>query len=107
VSAEGAEGAANERTALAWQRTALALLAGAALLSRLTLDALGAAALVGLAVAVPLAGWVLVESRLRYLQQTGERRRPRPRGGRFPTALTVATLALAATELTALLRTGA
>ncbi len=95
-------GASNERTALAWQRTALALLAAAALLSRLTLDTLGPVALVSLGVALPLTGWVLVESRLRYLDQTAQRPRRRPRGGRFPTALTVALLVIAATELAAL-----
>jgi uncharacterized membrane protein YidH (DUF202 family) len=95
-------GASNERTALAWQRTALALLAGAAVLSRVTLDTLGALALLSVAVALPMTGWVLVESRLRYLDRTGDRRRSRPRGGRAPTALLVATLAFAATELAAI-----
>ena len=38
-------GVGNERTALAWQRTALALVAGSAILTRLTFDRLGAVAL--------------------------------------------------------------
>jgi uncharacterized membrane protein YidH (DUF202 family) len=43
-------GVSNERTALAWQRTALALLAGAAILSGLTLERLGLVAFVALGV---------------------------------------------------------
>ncbi|WP_148572929.1 DUF202 domain-containing protein [Nocardioides caldifontis] len=92
-----ADGAAPERTTLAWQRTALTVLAGALLVSRLTLDALGPAAFVVVVVAIPLALWVLVESRLRH-------RRGHPQGGRSAAVLTVAVVALALTELGALLR---
>lgn len=95
-------GLGNERTALAWQRTALALVAGSAILARLTFDRLGVLALVSVVVALPLSVWVLVESRGRYAHDAGVRRRRRPRGGRAPAALTVATAVLALTELAAL-----
>jgi uncharacterized membrane protein YidH (DUF202 family) len=90
-------GTAGARTALAWQRTALTVLAGALVLSRLTLDALGPAAFVVVVVSVPLAVWVLVESRFRH-------RRGTLQGGRAAAGLTAAVVALAATELVALLR---
>ena len=95
-------GTANERTALAWQRTALALVAGAALLTRLTLDRLGWFAVASVLVAGPLAGWVFVESRLRYAQAAAVRTRLRPRDGRAPFALMLATVVVAAVELAAL-----
>ncbi|MGH3314850.1 MAG: DUF202 domain-containing protein, partial [Nocardioidaceae bacterium] len=49
----------NERTALAWQRTALALLAGSAIVARLTVDRIGALAVLSLVVVLPLATWVM------------------------------------------------
>ncbi len=48
-------GIGNERTALAWQRTALAVLAAAAILSRLTFDRLGLLALVSVGASAPIA----------------------------------------------------
>lgn len=96
-------GQANERTALAWQRTALSLVAGSALLTRLTFERLGPLALVSVGVALPLSLWVFLESRGRYAHDAGLRRRTRSRGGRAPTALMVATVAIAATELAAVL----
>ena len=98
----GDVGAANERTALAWQRSALALIAGAVLLARLTWSTLGPVALVVLSVALVLSSWVFVESRGRYAHDAGMRRRPRSRGGRAPLALAVATALIGATELAAL-----
>jgi uncharacterized membrane protein YidH (DUF202 family) len=98
------EGRANERTALAWQRTALSLMAGTAILARLTFDRLGVAAVVVLGVALLLAMWVLVESRGRYEHDTGRRPRPRSRGGRAPATLAVATVVVGLTETAALLR---
>lgn len=97
------EGLQNERTALAWQRTALSLVAGAAVMARLTWGSLGAGALTLLAAAVGLALWVFVESRNRYAHSARVRRRPRPRGGRAPLALATAATLVAATELWALL----
>ncbi|WP_460800078.1 DUF202 domain-containing protein [Nocardioides pacificus] len=98
----GAEGLANERTALAWQRTALSLMAACAIMARLTFADLGGAAFVPLGLALLLAGWVFVESRGRYAHDAGLRPRPRRRSGRAPTTLAVATVLLGATELGAL-----
>jgi uncharacterized membrane protein YidH (DUF202 family) len=98
------EGRANERTALAWQRTALALMAGTAILARLTFDRLGIAAVVVLGFALVLAAWVLIESRGRYEHDTGRRPRARSRSGRAPAALAVATVVVGLTETAALLR---
>lgn len=95
-------GAGNERTALAWQRTSLAVLAGAAVLSRVTFATLGLFALASLAVGVPLAGWLFLESRARYLHDAGVRVRPASRGGRAPLMLTIATLAIGITAMAAL-----
>ncbi|WP_235736568.1 DUF202 domain-containing protein [Nocardioides alcanivorans] len=47
-------GIANERTALAWQRTALSLVAGAAIIARLAVDETGPAVLVPLFIAALL-----------------------------------------------------
>jgi uncharacterized membrane protein YidH (DUF202 family) len=92
----------NERTALAWQRTALALLAGSAIVARLTVDRIGALAVLSLVVVLPLAIWVMVESRGRYSHDAGVRQRLRPRGGRAPFVLAAATVLIALTELAAL-----
>jgi uncharacterized membrane protein YidH (DUF202 family) len=97
-------GIANERTALAWQRTALSLATGAAVLARLTFDRLGVVAVVALAAALALALWVLVESRGRYAHDAAVRLRDRPRGGRAPAALAAATVLVGLTEVAALLR---
>lgn len=99
-----AAGRQNERTALAWQRTALSLLAGAAVLSRLTYERLGILSLVSFALALPLCLWVFVESRGRYRHDAGVRLRARPRGGRAPALLTAGLVWMALTELTAIMR---
>ncbi len=96
-------GIGNERTALAWQRTALSLIAGSAVLTRLTFDRLGLLALVSVGVAAPLGLWLFLESRGRYEHDAGLSRRPLRRGGRAPLALALATSAVALTELAALL----
>lgn len=54
--------APQERTALAWRRTGLALLVGALTIGRLTLDTLGAVVVLPTVLAAALAGWVLVEA---------------------------------------------
>ena len=96
-------GVYNERTALAWQRTALSLLAGAAVVARLAFDDLGLPAVIGFLVVLPLVAWVMWESQGRYHQHAGVRPRARPRGGRAPAALTVVAVVVALTELAALL----
>jgi uncharacterized membrane protein YidH (DUF202 family) len=95
-------GVHNERTALAWQRTALALLAGSAVVARLTLDRIGVLAVVSVAVTMPLALWVMVESRGRYAHDAWVRRRPRSRGGRAPAVLAMVAVLIGLTELAAL-----
>jgi uncharacterized membrane protein YidH (DUF202 family) len=97
-------GTSTERTELAWQRTALSLVAGSAVIARLTFARLGTLALTALLVAVPLSLWVLVESRLRYRVHASTRRPVRTRGGGPAAALALGTVAVAAVELAALLR---
>lgn len=98
-------GRQNERTALAWQRTALSLLAGAAILSRLTYQRLGILSLVSLALALPLCIWVFVESSARYRHDAGIRLRS-SRGGKAPAALTAGLVCIGLTELAAIIRPG-
>ncbi|QTR03675.1 DUF202 domain-containing protein [Saccharothrix algeriensis] len=92
-------GVQNERTALAWQRTALAMIAGSAVLTRLTVDRVGPPALVGLAVTVSLGLVVLVAARWRYR----EGRRGRVGGGGLPIAVAAGTVVMVLVELAALL----
>ncbi|MGM5068684.1 DUF202 domain-containing protein [Rhodococcus qingshengii] len=95
-------GAQNERTALAWHRTALSLLTAAAILARLAFDRIGvfgfATVLAGLVVTMGL----FLESRARYQDHAGIRRRPRPRDGIAGAALTVLILVFTVTELAVL-----
>ena len=95
-------GEGNERTALAWQRTALSLVAGSAMLSRVTLHQLGAVALLCFGVVAPLGLLVFWESGERYRHDTGFSPRRPARGGRAPAAIAVATLVMGVTELAAL-----
>ena len=98
-----ANGAQNERTALAWQRTALSLMAGSTLAVRLSVDELGVPALIGAGIAFPLALWVFVESRGRYRHDARLRPRDRARGGRAGAALASAMALLGSLELAAIL----
>jgi uncharacterized membrane protein YidH (DUF202 family) len=97
-------GIGNERTALAWQRTALALFTASAILTRLTAERLGLFSVLSVGVGAPLACWLFLESRGRYRHDAGQRRRQRDRGGRAPFALAFATIVLGSTEMVALLR---
>lgn len=94
-----ARGAGVERTTLAWQRTALALVAGSAFLSRLTFERLGVAALLSVVVAAPLGCWLVAASRTRSRRAPGSGLYAR--GGLAPALLTAATAAVAVTELLA------
>jgi uncharacterized membrane protein YidH (DUF202 family) len=103
---EAKPGVHTERTALAWQRTAVALLAGAAIVARLVLVRLGEVAVVCVVVALPVTLWVLWEGRSRYRREAVPRalRAPTDWGGaRTPAALAAATALIALIELTALI----
>ncbi len=97
-------GIANERTALAWQRTALSLVAGAAIVARIGAEEAGSLIVVIMGVAVVLGVWVLAESSGRYRHSSGSKERARGRGGRAALALAIATALIAVGELTVLLR---
>jgi uncharacterized membrane protein YidH (DUF202 family) len=94
----------NERTALAWQRTALSLVVASVVLGRLTFARVGYLTVVLLAPAALISLWVFAESRWRYAQQRGLRHRSRPRGGRAAARLSLAAALLAVTEAVALAR---
>lgn len=104
---EAKPGVHTERTALAWQRTAVALLTGAAIVSRLTLVRLGAPAVTCVVVALPVTLWVLWKGRSRYRRQAvppPALPAPADRGGaRTPAALAAVTALIALIELTALI----
>ncbi|MFC9553789.1 DUF202 domain-containing protein [Rhodococcus sp. NPDC056960] len=90
-------GLADERTSLAWQRTALAVAAGGALFGRLTFARLGIVALTVLVFAIALSLCALHESGTRY-----RRHERQARGGRTTLTLSTATSLLAAIEAVAL-----
>lgn len=98
-------GAQPERTALAWQRTALASATGAAIIARHTGEALGPAAVLVLLATLALAGAAFVLGRRRYGMTPGEP--TRRRDGRAPFALALAVTTMALTELLALMTEGA
>jgi hypothetical protein len=103
--AKGDPGLANERTALAWQRTALSLMASTGVMARLTWSRLGLFAVLTLTIALTLAVWVFFESRGRYSHDAGTHGRTGPRGGRAPAFVATIIALLAATELVALAAT--
>lgn len=97
-------GAQQERTALAWRRTGLALVVAAVTIGRLTLDSLGPVVVVPTAIVAVLAGWVVVTAlRARRLA------RPHPgepsfsvlADGRLPGVVTVVLGTLAVAEVSA------
>ncbi len=61
-----ARGAQNERTALAWNRTALSVVVTAAIVSRLAVESIGPIALFAVVAALPVSGWLVLASRRRY-----------------------------------------
>lgn len=89
-----ADSAAPERTALAWQRTALSLAVAAVVIGRLTLGSLGPVAVLGAALAALFAAAVLLSRRV--LDRPVERR-----GGAVPLLLTLAVLTLGVVEVVA------
>jgi putative membrane protein len=88
----GPHDTAPQRTQLAWQRTALSLVVAALVLLRLTMDTLGPVALATCGIAVSTAVWAALESR----------QERRPQRSRPAALLTCSVVALAATELAAL-----
>lgn len=113
MSAATDRGAQPERTALAWQRTALATAAGSAIVARHTVGPLGPGALIVMAASLVLALTAFVLGRRRYLAgptgsrftTDGVRRRwalPR-RDGVAPALLSLAVGGIALTELAAVL----
>ena len=100
----GDPAAPQERTALAWRRTGLALLIGALTIGRLTLDALGPAVVVPTALAAALAGWVIIAAlRTRRLARAhpGEPSFSVLADGRLPGVVAALVGALALGELIA------
>lgn len=92
-------GLSNERTSLAWQRTALAGLAAAALATRLTWETIGAASVVPLALALGITGWLTREGSRRYTSATDRRR---TRDGHAPVVLTLLAAAVGALQIAVL-----
>lgn len=92
-------GVARERTALAWQRTALSLVAGAAIIARLAIGEAGAFVLLPLTAAALLAAWVFVDGTARYRRSTREAATRPGRDARAPLCLVVAATLIATTEL--------
>lgn len=119
MSPDGAGGSppptSGSRTVLAWQRTAFALLAGAALLTRLTAGRLGAASLAAPVAAAPLAVWLLWVGAARARGRgsaAGSGAGPAAGAadgaadGRLPAAVCAVTVVVGLTELAALLLGG-
>ena len=92
-------GLAPERTALAWQRTALAIMFGTLVLARLTVGRIGPIALAVVAVSIPLSLWVFQQSNVRYDPTPGSRLG----GGKRAFAVTLTVLLAGGAEAAALL----
>ncbi|TFV53964.1 DUF202 domain-containing protein [Geodermatophilus sp. DF01-2] len=97
-------GAQNERTALAWRRTALALLAAALVGARLLVSDGWAAGLWAVVLVLPASAWVLWMANRRYAKASaalaGRTALP---DGRLPTAVAAVTVGLGLMELQYLL----
>ena len=96
-------GLGNERTTLAWQRTALSVVAGAAIVGRLTLEGIGVVTVLATGVAAVIGLLLFVEGRDRYRRNAGARHGPPPPDARSTLALSIAVAILAGTELSALM----
>lgn len=94
---------APERTALAWQRTALSVVVAASVVAKVHLTEDHVLPLVGTAASLLLGLAVLAEAFLRERRRAA--RRPcRARGGRVSALLALAVLAVLASELVAMLQ---
>lgn len=97
-------GLQNERTTLAWQRTALGLLVTGVLAARAWLELAVAAGVSVVLVTLVLAGAVVVASRSRYVCAVGERPAPLTPSSSLMVALAGGTAVLGVTVLGELLR---
>lgn len=95
-------GVQNERTALAWQRTALSMMAASIAATRLAYGAVGPLALADLLVALPLSAAVLWVSRVRYRKRAGLNPAAPWSTGLIGALLVASLLVVAAIELAAL-----
>ncbi|MGH8775483.1 MAG: DUF202 domain-containing protein [Jiangellaceae bacterium] len=93
------DGLSGERTALAWVRTALALLAAVLLAGRLAADRLGVVAAAFVLLAVPMAAVVLAGARRRYRAAHAAPAPTSGRDGRLPASVAVLVVVLALAEL--------
>ena len=98
-------GAQNERTALAWHRTALSVIVAAALVSRLAMTSIGPVAFSTLVVAVPVSVWIMLTSVRRYRRRLGWMHRvvPSRRDGRAEFGLAAVVMLLGVVEIAAVL----
>jgi uncharacterized membrane protein YidH (DUF202 family) len=96
----GGDSAPNARTALAWTRTALALLGSILLATRVVVDRLGLATAAFAVVALPLGVAVLVGTGRRYRSaRVALRTRAGLPDGRLPAGVAVLLVVLAVIEL--------
>lgn len=95
-SPEEAHGAQNERTSLAWSRTALSVVVTAAIVSRLAVESIGPAALLAVVAALPVSIWLVLASRRRYRRRLDwtERAPLLIRDGRFEFAVSAVTVVM-------------
>lgn len=96
-------GLQQERTALAWRRTGLALVVGVLTVGRLSMEALGAIVVLPAVLALTAALWVVAASlrRGRFAATSGVEAGFRDvlRDGRLPAAMALVVLVLCAVEL--------
>lgn len=95
----------DERTALAWTRTGLAVLVASLIVARLTLERLGPVSVVMAALGPVVTVAIVVSSRRRFQAAHEALRRGHPRpDARLPALVAGFTVAVALIELSAILR---
>jgi uncharacterized membrane protein YidH (DUF202 family) len=100
VGPSGGDSVPNERTALAWTRTGLALLGSALLAIRVVVDRFGPLTAAFAVVALPLAVVVLVGAGRRYRSaRAALSTQVRLPDGRLPAGVAILLVVLAVTEL--------
>ncbi|MGW6659576.1 DUF202 domain-containing protein [Rhodococcus sp. NPDC055024] len=82
-------GLQNERTALAWQRTSLSVLACASVIARLTVHEWREWAILTLGFATAVTIWIFASSRHRYRRSSHQRMEKLGRSGALNLALVV------------------